>query len=135
MRTLIAGLLIFSAQAALAQADDYDMNDEAWVTAEASVADENVVEFHIKAGTGEGPWNTLANPIKVKVGQTLRFINDDNVYHWQHTTNSSPCPHGEADFGPGKTYDCVISKKHNASLADSYDHAYGNKAQVYIQAD
>src|SRR6185295_125924 len=58
-----------------------------------------VVEFHIPAGTIDKPWNTLENPIKVKVGQTLRLINDDSIDHFLHT-NGSPCTHGSNAFGP-----------------------------------
>jgi plastocyanin len=94
----------------------------------------DVVEFHIKAGTGSGPWNKFNDPIQVKVGQTLRFINDDSISHYLHT-NGSPCPHGTRRFAPGESYDCVISKTHRAADEDLYDHDQGPDAQVYVQAN
>ena len=93
-----------------------------------------IVEFHIAAGTKDKPWNTLEKPIYVKRGQTLRFINDDSIEHFLHTFGA-PCPHGSNPFGPGESYDCVISKVHNASAGDNYDHEQGPDAKVYIQAD
>lgn len=97
-------------------------------------AGNDIVEFHIAAGTGDGPWNTFDNPIVVKVGQTLRFINDDSVPHLMHT-NGSPCPHGARDILPGETGDCVISSPHNSGDEDLYDHEFGPDAQIYIQAN
>lgn len=99
-----------------------------------AVPDPSVVIFHIPAGTGGNPWNTYDNPIVVKVGQTLRFINDDSIVHFLHT-DGAPCPHGTNEFGPGESYDCVISKPHDASADDLYDHDQGPDAQVYIQAN
>lgn len=94
----------------------------------------DVVEFHIPAGTGEGPWNSFDNPIVVKVGQTLRFVNDDSAPHRIHT-DGTPCPHGSKTFATGETYDCVISSAHNSGDEDLYDHNYGPDAQIYIQAN
>ncbi len=93
-----------------------------------------VVEFHILSGTGSAAWNKFNAPIVVSVGDTLRFVNDDSIAHYLHT-DGSPCSHGSRMFGPGETYDCVISKKHNASDEDLYDHNQGPDAQVYIQAN
>jgi plastocyanin len=100
----------------------------------AAQAAESVVDFHIAAGTGTAPWNTLANPIVVKIGQTLRFHNDDSIAHELHTAGS-PCPHGTRAFNPGETYDCVISSAHEAGEADIWDHIQGSDAMIYIQAD
>jgi hypothetical protein len=101
---------------------------------QADQAPADIVEFHIPADTGSKPWNTLEKPIMVKRGQTLRFINDDSIEHFLHT-NGSPCPHGRNAFGPGESYDCVITKVHNANAGDNYDHEQGPDAKVYIQAD
>ena len=96
-------------------------------------ADE-VVAFHIPAGTSSGPWNTIADPIVVHVGQILRLYNDDTISHYLHT-DGSPCIHGTGPFNPGTTYDCVIIAPHNAADEDLYDHDQGPDAQVYIQAN
>ena len=93
-----------------------------------------IVEFHIKPGTGSSAWNRSSEPIVVSVGQTLRFFNDDQIKHFIHT-DGAPCPHGTREFGPGEIYDCVISKKHDASLEDIYDHNQGPDAQIFIQAN
>jgi hypothetical protein len=95
---------------------------------------DEIVEFHIPAGTGDKAWNTLANPIMVKRGQILRLINDDSIEHFLHT-NGAPCPHGSHAFKTGEFYDCAITRVHNASAGDTYDHDQGPDAQVFIQAD
>src|SRR4051812_48707754 len=104
----------------------HDNNDS---TSTAATAD--VVEFRIAAGTGDKPWNKSETPIVVKVGQTLRLVNDDSVAHQLHTLGS-PCPHGDRTFNHGETYDCVISSPHPSTNNDLYDHNFGRKAQVYI---
>lgn len=101
---------------------------------EVQVEDATVVDFHIKMGTEDGPWNTLQNPIVVHVGDILRLHNDDDIDHWLHTPGT-PCIHGTDSFGPGETYDCVIIKPHHAAAADCYDHNIGPQSQVYIEAD
>ena len=96
--------------------------------------DPNIVEFHIKAGTGKSPWNTAAETVIVKVGQTLRLINDDSVTHRLHT-GGSPCPHGD-NFAPGKTYDCVVTKTIDPAKTPgaTYDHIAGPKATFFLKA-
>ena len=95
---------------------------------------DDIVEFHIPAGTGSSPWNTSDKPVVVHVGQTLRIFNDDSVTHFLHT-EGKPCPHGTAPFGPGVTYDCVISVPYDESEQGLYDHNYGPDAQFYVQAN
>ena len=95
--------------------------------------DPNIVEFRITAGTGNGAWNTQATMIMAKVGQTIRFINDDNVRHRLHT-NGRPCAHGP-NFEPGTTFDCVVSQTFDANAQGPlYDHNNGTSAEVWIQA-
>lgn len=103
-------------------------------TANAASTNADIVEFHIPAGTNDKPWNSLDNPIMVKRGQTLRLINNDSIEHFLHTSGA-PCSHGSRAFQPGEFYDCVITKVHNASAGDNYDHEQGPDAKVYIQAD
>ncbi len=88
----------------------------------------NVIEFRIKAGTGNGAWNTAETQINTKVGQTVRIINDDTVKHRFHT-NGAPCPHGN-DIQPGKSEDCVIRNAYVSSPL--YDH--NTLGKVFIRA-
>jgi negative regulator of replication initiation len=62
----------------------------------------NIVEFHIKHGTGNQPWNTAEEIITAKVGNILRIVNDDTVSHRPHTSGV-PFPHPEAIFFPVNT--------------------------------
>jgi len=80
----------------------------------------NIVEFHIARGTGSGNWNEQDQIITVRVGQTLRIINDDQIVHTLHT-NGVPCPHG-TDMGPGGSYDCRIEATFEPGGNPLYDH-------------
>lgn len=97
------------------------------------VKDPNVVEFRIAAGTGTKPLNTPATFVQAKVGQTLRFINDDSVTHRFHT-GGTPCPHG-SNFAPGATYDCVLTKAIDtvANPGALYEHISGPTALFYLK--
>lgn len=75
-----------------------------------------VIEFHISAGTGGGPWNTKETAVQVVIGDTLRLINDDSVVHALHTDEGIPCEHG-SDMAPaGGSYDCVIAAAFDANV-------------------
>lgn len=100
--------------------------------AEQSQSDRVIVNFTIPAGTGIKPWNTFDNPIRAKVGQTIRFLNNDSISHFLHT-GGSPCPHGSHSFKTGETYDCVVTSVHKSSDEDLYDHDSGPDSQVYIE--
>jgi hypothetical protein len=67
----------------------------------APTKDPNVVEFHIKPGTGAKGYNTAATAVTVKVGQTLRLFNDDTVVHRLHTSGA-PCPHQPTNTGTAR---------------------------------
>ena len=87
-----------------------------------------VVEFRIKAGTGRGNWNSEAEKVQIKVGQTLKVINDDSVSHQLHT-NGTPCPHGDP-IVPGASANCKISSAYSGR--DLRDHVtYG---AFYLEA-
>lgn len=96
--------------------------------------DPNVVVFRIKAGTGSAPWNTAQEIVQVKVGQTLRIINDDTINHRLHT-GGAPCNHGTA-FAPGAAFNCVVSKAFDSSVTPGglYDHVAGPTARFYVKA-
>ena len=92
-----------------------------------------MVTFRIPAGTARGAWNTLANPVQVKIGQTLRIYNDDSIVHRLHT-NGAPCGHQPNDTPPGGFFDCVVSRTIVPSNAGTYDHNIGTGARLYINA-
>ena len=102
----------------------------------AANGDPNVVVFRIKAGTGNGAWNTAETMITAKVGQVIRFVNDDTVRHRLHT-GGEPCNHGP-NFEPGATWDCVASDPvvSEAGAIRTYDHNSGrNNAPVFMKVD
>lgn len=96
--------------------------------------DPNIVEFRIKAGTGNAGWNTQAEIINAKIGQTVRVFNDDTVIHRMHT-GGSPCPHG-VNIPVGGSQDCVITKAFDATVSNGvYDHIAGTAAKIWLKAD
>jgi hypothetical protein len=90
-------------------------------------------KFHIKVGTGKGPWNTAATPIILKVGDVLTIYNDDTVTHRMHTSGA-PCPHG-VDVAPGASTTCKIGSAIDtvAKPGQTYDHIVGPSALIFIQ--
>lgn len=94
---------------------------------------EDIVEFHIAPGTGSGAWNTRATMVNVKVGQTLRIINDDDIPHLLHTFDR-PCAHQGPESLPGQHYDCVISTTANPDIDLLYDHNFGEKSRFWVRA-
>ena len=97
-------------------------------------AEGRVVEFRIQAGTGLKAWNKASEPVRVKVGDILRIVNDDDISHFLHTSGS-PCPHGKHPIKPGESYDCIVSSPHDSNRGDIYDHDGGPDAQFFVQAD
>ena len=93
----------------------------------------DVVEFHIKAGTGPGAWNSAQEPARVKIGDTLRIVNDDSVPHYLHTPGA-PCDHGSGPFGPGETYDCAVKAPASPDGTILYDHHFGPTSRFYVEA-
>ena len=97
----------------------------------ASLAD--VVEFRIKDGTGRDAWNTPATIVTIKVGDTLRIINDDSIAHQLHT-NGTPCGHGSR-INPGASADCVARRPHDSTVdGPLYDHLNGPTAEFWLNA-
>jgi hypothetical protein len=90
-------------------------------------------EFHIAKGTGKGAWNTEAEIVLVKVGDTLRIFNDDTVEHQLHTFGA-PCDHGP-NMEPGTSWDCVIGSAFEPKSSGAlYDHHYGPEAAFWVRA-
>ena len=91
-----------------------------------------LVEFHIKAGTADGPWNTREEAVEVHLGDTLRFFNDDTIGHRLHTFGK-PCPHGE-EMAPGQTWDCVIRKPFDATIdGPLWDHDHEAAGKFWVR--
>jgi predicted CopG family antitoxin len=91
-----------------------------------------LVTFHIAHGTGDGPWNTQATAIRVRVGDTLRIVNDDDVGHLLHTTGGGPFAHPSEVIAPGHSDEYVVTAPFDGRL---YDHGFGAAAEVWITAD
>jgi hypothetical protein len=101
-------------------------------TTGAALAGE-LVEFHIKAGTSDGPWNKREDVVTVHVGDTLRLVNDDLITHRLHTFGK-PCPHGD-DMAPGQSWDCVIRTVFDpATDGPLWDHYYEDKGEFWVRA-
>ena len=97
-----------------------------------SFAQAEIVEFHIKEGTGAQSWNTQDTPILGQVGDTIRIINDDIVKHQLHTFGA-PCPHGDS-IAPHASEDCVATEPYSATESGPlYDHGFGSKAKVWME--
>lgn len=106
------------------------------LTAFSGLAHAAVVEFHIKAGTAANAtsWNTRAETITVKIGDTLRLINDDAVIHALHTDEGVPCEHG-TDMAPhGGTYNCVIAEAYDANIDGPLIDHYFHSAKFWLVA-
>lgn len=100
-------------------------------TLTATISFAEIVEFRIPAGTNNGPWNTSDMPIVAKVGDTIRFYNEDSVKHTLHTYGA-PCEHGDL-MEPGDTWDCVTTAPLNSEIdGPLYDHNYGEAAEVWF---
>ena len=91
-----------------------------------------VVEFRIPPGTGNGPWNSQANPVIAQVGDTLRIANDDFVPHRPHT-NGEPFVHASTDIPPAQSADFVLTAAFDP-VADGplYDHDFGPGAPFWL---
>lgn len=98
------------------------------VTSGPSDESASEVVFHIKNGTGRGPWNSAATIVTAKVGKTFTIVNDDTVVHQWHT-NGSPCPHG-SPIAPGASESCQPREPY--SEGGLYDHI--SRAAFYFQA-
>jgi hypothetical protein len=99
----------------------------------AAETDGSLVEFRIPANTGARAWNSSENPVRVKVGDTLRIINDDSISHRLHTFDR-PCPHQDGESRPGEFYDCVVSTTVDPQVDLLYDHNFGPEARFWLVA-
>ena len=90
------------------------------------------VTFRIVSGTAGSPWNMLANPIRVFVGQTLAVSNDDSVNHQIHA-NGQPF-NMPGVIAPNTTQNIPITSAHPLAQNDLYDQGFGTNAAIYIEA-
>src|SRR4029453_12967205 len=100
---------------------------------------EGMVEFHITPGTGRRGWNDPSTPVIVRVGGTIRIMNDDaTAAHGLHTDGQSPCPH-QAPIRLGDAYDCVVKKPFSTGVDgtphDHYRELRGNQELFWIRAE
>lgn len=94
----------------------------------------DIVEFHIPLGTKLKPWNTPETVVEVRVGQTLRIVNDDTVVHRLHTNDDRPCLHQPESSRPGEFYDCLIINTADPEVDLMYEHNVGSSARFYVRA-
>ena len=95
-----------------------------------------VVEFRIKEGTGSGPWNTRDTMVTVRVGDTLKIVNDDMTVHRLHT-GGAPCPHQPGNgLQKGQEYSCEIRSplEVGPGAPATYDHNQGTAASFFLRA-
>jgi hypothetical protein len=91
--------------------------------------------FHIPAGTGKGPYNTITTPIVGHVGDTIMFINDDSVPHRVHD-NGIPGNHMPTDIPSGGSEAFKLLKPYDSPALGSgniYDHDSGPAAKICVQ--
>lgn len=92
-----------------------------------------IIDFTIPAGTGAGPWNTSADPVRGQVGDTVRFHNADSAPHRLHS-NGHPGAHWAVDLAPGGSLDWPLVA--TSVLGDlNYDHLYSADARFYVVVD
>lgn len=108
---------------------DAGFPETASADAGTSTAPDGTVEFRIAAGTGNKAWNSPNAPLKLKVGQKLKIINDDSTAHWLHT-DGAPCDHGNSMPAGGGSYTCVLSRTFSGEL---HDHLYDSSGFFYIE--
>jgi hypothetical protein len=114
---LFIGLLSWYAAASFADAN-------------AETDNKGVTEFHIPAGTGHGAWNTEETMVIVKLGDTVRIINDDHIVHALHTSGA-PCPHSPP-IAPAGSYDCIATKLYDSQASGPlYDHYSGPENSAF----
>ncbi len=94
--------------------------------------DPNVVEFHIRAGTGSGSWNRREEIITARVGDVLRLVNDDDVSHRLHTPGD-PFPHPEAGIEPHHSADEVLLTSFEPGTKPLFDHSFGPAAAFWLR--
>lgn len=95
-----------------------------------------LVVFHIVQGTGDGPWNTVANPVVAKVGDTLRVYNDDTTGRGKQIhASGKPFNHAATAIAAGAFKDYLISQIADPTVDRVYNHLVGNAARLYIRAE
>lgn len=89
------------------------------------------VTFTIVSGTGTQAWNTMAAPVRVFVGQTLKINNNDSRAHRLHT-GGSPFPHQDDTIPVNGSKVFTIQSAHPVASEGVYEHDGGGA--FYIDA-
>lgn len=98
----------------------------------------DVVEFHIKAGTGSQPWNSAETIVTAKVGNVLRIVNKDSVAHRPHTDGGAPFPHPASEIPPGGQAQFTLQVPFGVAPGQTpaiYDHVFGQTARFWIKVE
>jgi hypothetical protein len=92
-----------------------------------------VVQFHIPPGTGVNAWNSPDQTVVIRVGDTLRVVNDDAIPHRLHTAGV-PFPHPAQDILPGESQDYGAQAPFNPGPGELlHDHAAGPTAPFHLR--
>jgi hypothetical protein len=89
-----------------------------------------IIDFTIPAGTGAGSWNTIGDPVRGWIGDTVHFVNADSAVHRLHTYGN-PFAHWAEDLPPGATLDCPLLTTVGTGEG-LYDHDSGTDAHFYM---
>ena len=93
-----------------------------------------IVEFHIAAGTGHGPWNTSETRVIAKVGDTLRIWNDDTEPHQPQSDGGTPYSQPESSIAPGSSADFSLRSPFQPGPGHQlYDHVNGPGAEFWLE--
>jgi hypothetical protein len=93
-----------------------------------SVAEEKLVVFTIKAGTGAGDWNTEDTKVVADVGDTLRVVNKDSMTHGPQT-EGDPFPDPTSNIPPLSKADYVLESAFDGTL---HCAVHGPSSQFWI---
>ncbi len=98
------------------------------------------VEFVIKEGTSNGPWNSLAKMITIRVGDTFVVTSEDSTRdnHCMHTSGNAPtehCPIG-APLSKGESHSFEVLNEHDSSMNPEkvYDHFVDSSATFFVKS-
>ena len=93
-----------------------------------------IVEFHIAAGTGSGPWNASETRVIAKVGDTLRIWNDDTAPHQPQSDGGTPYSQPQSSIAPGSSADFSLHSPFQPGPGHQlYDHLNGPGAVFWLE--
>ena len=99
---------------------------------ELTVAEESLVVFKIKAGTGAKDWNSEGSTVTAEVGDTLRIVNNDSMAHRPHT-DGAPFPNPAASIPAGGAKEYVLESAYDSNDEETlYCAIHGPSSQFWI---